>query len=166
MVSVLFVCLGNICRSPMAEAVFAEMIENKGLTEEFNVDSAGIGDWHTEDLPHPGTRKILEERAISYRGITARQIRKDDWKRFDYFITMDRQTMEDLKNWRNPAGNPVVSRLMEHCDNAEVLDIPDPYFTGNFNQTYQLIQAGCYALLEEIIKKHNLNSRSGFNEHN
>lgn len=162
MVSILFVCLGNICRSPMAEAIFTDLAEKKGVKEEFNVDSAGIGDWHTGDLPHPGTRKILEDKEISYRGITARQVRKEDWKQFDYLIAMDNQTLSDLREWNNRAGDSSISRLMEHCQKADQLDIPDPYFTGDFDQAYRLVVAGCHALLDELIKKHNI--RSEYNE--
>lgn len=164
MVNILFVCLGNICRSPMAEAVFTDLAEKRKVKGEFNVDSAGIGDWHSGDLPHPGTRNILDDQQISYRGITARQVRKEDWKRFDYIVAMDEQTMNDLKNWEKTEGNPSISRLMEYCDSADLLDIPDPYFTGDFQQAFQLIEAGCNALLEEVIKKHNLKQRSGYNE--
>lgn len=164
MVNILFVCLGNICRSPMAEAVFSDLAEKKGLKGAFNVDSAGTGDWHTGDLPHPGTRKILEEHQICYRGITARQIRKEDWKHFDYLIAMDKQTMTDLREWKKIKGNPSIFRLMEHCEDAEKLDIPDPYFTGDFIETYQLVKAGCHDLLEELIQKYNLKTRSEYNE--
>lgn len=164
MVNVLFVCLGNICRSPMAEAVFSDLAEKKGLEKEFRVDSAGIGDWHAGDLPHPGTRRILEDNQIIHRGITARQVRKEDWNRFDYLIAMDEQTMEDLQRWQNTGGSPFIARLMEYKQGAESLDIPDPYFTGDFHQTYEMVREGCQYLLKELIEKHNLKSRSEYNE--
>lgn len=164
MVNVLFVCLGNICRSPMAEAVFSDLIEKAGLTEVFSVDSAGIGNWHIGDLPHQGTRQVLKENGVSYQGITARQVRKEDWEQFDYLVAMDTQTMLDLKEWEHRAASPSIFRLLEYRGENEVTDVPDPYFTNNFEYVYELIDTGCRALLDELVNKHQLNPRR--NEYN
>ncbi|MGV2516491.1 UNVERIFIED_CONTAM: low molecular weight phosphotyrosine protein phosphatase, partial [Bacillus subtilis] len=89
MVHVLFVCLGNIFRSPMAEAVFSDMVKKNGLEDQINIDSAGIGAWHAGNPPHEGTEEILKEKGISTSGITARQVRESDLTDFDYVIAMD-----------------------------------------------------------------------------
>lgn len=94
---VLFVCLGNICRSPMAEAVFRNLVEKEGLAGQIKVDSAGTGDWHLGKPPHAGTRKLLDSQGIGYEGMKARQVKTDDYEQFDYIICMDSQNELDVK---------------------------------------------------------------------
>ncbi len=89
MKKVLFVCLGNICRSPMAEAVFRDLVSREGLEDRIEIDSAGTGDWHIGHPPHQGTRKILNENNISTEGLVARKIKIEDLTEFDYIIAMD-----------------------------------------------------------------------------
>jgi len=97
MIKVLFVCLGNICRSPMAEAVFRHYVKEAGLADKIAVDSAGTGDWHTGSPPHRGTRNVLTANRISYEGITARQITPSDMKDSHYIIVMDEQNKRDVE---------------------------------------------------------------------
>lgn len=156
MVRILFVCLGNICRSPMAEAVFRHMVEQEGLADKIEVDSAGTALWHSGKPPHRGTRKILDEKNISYEGMTARQIFQGDFNKFEYIITMDEQNMSNLKSEYEIPDTVVVRRLMEFVDNPKELNVPDPYYTGNFEYTYELIHEACEQLLQYIIEKHQL----------
>ncbi|WP_082235065.1 low molecular weight protein-tyrosine-phosphatase [Halobacillus massiliensis] len=149
MINVLFVCLGNICRSPMAEAILKNLLEKEGLTNQVSVDSAGIGHWHIGNPPHKGTRTILDQNKISYEGMLARQVDESDWDRFDYIIAMDTQNMEDLRSIREK-NNVQVSLFMDYVDDEDFSDVPDPYFTGNFDYVYELITAGCEKLLTEI----------------
>ena len=97
MVSVLFVCLGNICRSPMAEAVPRHKIEQRGLQDKISVDSAGTGDWHIGSVPHEGTRKSLDSWQISYEGMVARKVVSQDLVKFDYVIGMDDSNVTNLR---------------------------------------------------------------------
>ncbi|WP_182201472.1 low molecular weight protein-tyrosine-phosphatase [Paraliobacillus salinarum] len=150
MINVLFVCLGNICRSPMAEAVFRRLVEEEGIADKFHIDSAGIGDWHVGNPPHEGTRKILEQRNISYEGMQARQVVKADWEKFDYIVAMDQQNMHDLEAIEKEVEGVKVARLMDYVEKAEEENVPDPYFTKNFDYTYHLVDKGCKALLAEI----------------
>lgn len=156
MVRILFVCLGNICRSPMAEAVFRHMVEQRGLADKIEVDSAGTALWHSGKPPHRGTRKILDEKNISYEGMTARQIFQGDFKKFNYVITMDEQNMSNIKSEYEIPDSVVVRRLMEFVDNPKELNVPDPYYTGNFEYTYELIHEACEQLLEYIVEKHQI----------
>src|SRR2546421_5279164 len=94
MIRVVFVCLGNICRSPMAEAVFRNLVEEAGLTDQFEIDSAGTGDWHLGEPAHPGTRKILSKHGIELDH-RARRVSPEDLSA-DYFIVMDRQNLRDV----------------------------------------------------------------------
>lgn len=154
LVRVLFVCLGNICRSPMAEAVFRDLVRKNSLSDKIEVDSAGTGDWHIGNPPHEGTRKILDREKISYEGMAARQVSKNDWDEFDYIIAMDDNNIADLDKLR--ATDTKISKLMDFIEDAPEENVPDPYFTGNFDYTYELVSAGCENILNYIIEKHDL----------
>lgn len=150
MVKILFVCLGNICRSPMAEAFFRNLVEKEGLADQFEIDSAGIGAWHVGLPPHEGTRKMLDEKRISYQGMKARQVSKQDWKDFDYIIAMDEQNIHDLEKVNRDNEGVKVAKLMDYVVAAQEKNVPDPYFTKKFDYTYQLVERGCEALLQAI----------------
>lgn len=148
-IRVLFVCLGNICRSPMAEAVMRDMVGKEGLDHLIEVDSAGTGDWHIGNPPHRGTRDQLDRYGISYEGIRARQIGSKDFQDFDYIIAMDDDNVRELKRIAGSGGGS-VAKLLDLVPDARLRNVPDPYFTGNFDETYELVVAGCRALLEKI----------------
>lgn len=151
MTRILFVCLGNICRSPMAEAVFRDLVKKAGLQRQITIDSAGIGGWHEGDRPHHGTLKKLQEKNISSEGIYARQIRPNDLHEFDYLIAMDSENLRDLKELQlKYGGDANIFRLLDLVPERHEKDVPDPYITGDFDYAYTLIHDGCLALLEKI----------------
>ncbi|MDF2682108.1 MAG: ptpA [Brevibacillus sp.] len=148
MTHVLFVCLGNICRSPMAEAVFRHLVEQKGLSEQISIDSAGIGGWHAGERPHAGTQKILNEKGIAHDTLRARQISPDDFAAYDYVVCMDEENLTALKRMA-PAGKKVY-RLLDFATGANEENVEDPYYTGRFSYVYDLVDNGCNGLLEHI----------------
>ncbi|TYR79191.1 low molecular weight phosphotyrosine protein phosphatase [Priestia megaterium] len=156
MVKVLFVCLGNICRSPMAEAIFRHLVKERGLEEQIQVDSAGTGNWHVGKPPHEGTQQILTENEIDFSGLKARQVIREDLQQFDYIIGMDAENVGNLGRLAGHNRSVRIERLLDYVPHLHVEDVPDPYYTGNFDEVYQLVTAGCKQLLEVIIKEQSL----------
>ncbi|MGF9696992.1 low molecular weight protein-tyrosine-phosphatase [Paenibacillus sp. MABNR03] len=155
MIQVLFVCLGNICRSPMAEAVLRHKIEERGLNHQIQVDSAGTGDWHIGKPPHEGTRNLLDTYQISYANMAARQFGSADFQQFDYIVCMDDSNVANVRKIAGGAEADIL-KFMDLLPNESLREVPDPYFTGNFEEVYRLVDAGCNVLLERIQKDHSL----------
>lgn len=155
-IRVLFVCLGNICRSPMAEAVFQQMVNEAGLADKIHVDSAGTGSWHVGESAHSGTLRTLQKHEILYNG-RARQIVVNDMETFDYVLAMDHSNLSNIRKYRDGKAQTQLF-LQDALDRGLVTvdEVPDPYYTGNFNETYELVQNGSRALLDRIRTEHNL----------
>ena len=151
-VNVLFVCLGNICRSPMAEAVFRDLVRKEGLAGRFEIASAGIGDWHAGEPPHRGTRETLKRHGIEPDGLTAKRVSQAMLDRADYVVAMDDENLADLRSWR--IEHQKVSRILDYAPDVEVRDVPDPYFDGRFELVYQLVSKGSAGLLQQIREQH------------
>ena len=152
-IHVLFVCLGNICRSPMAEAVFQKMVDDAGLSDQIAVDSAGTGSWHVGEKAHRGTRRILAQHDIAYDG-RARQVNAQDMNPNAYIIAMDGSNYSDLQ--RLYGQHPHLHRLLEFASQSDVRDVPDPYFSDNFEYVYALVTDGCRGLLATIREREGL----------
>ena len=156
MVKILFVCLGNICRSPMAEAVMRHIVKEEQLENDIMIDSAGTGEWHIGKPPHEGTCHILDRHLISYEGQKARKLTKNDLTSFDYIIGMDAENVGNLRRMAGHRRDVRIERLLDYVPHLSVENVPDPYYTGNFDEVYDLVTAGCKQLVEEIITEHKL----------
>ncbi|MFB0830623.1 low molecular weight protein-tyrosine-phosphatase [Brevibacillus laterosporus] len=154
MVRVLFVCLGNICRSPMAEAVFRHHVQHAGLEQFIEIDSAAIGSWHVGNPPHEGTQLVLTKHNIRFDTIVARQIHSADFQQFDYIVCMDDSNVEKLRAFAPDAKN--VTKLMDYASAYKETEVEDPYFTGRFDYVYELVEAGSIGLINHIRNKYHL----------
>ena len=156
MIKVLFVCTGNICRSPMADAVFQHMVNLAGLEDKIMVDSAGTGSWHVGESAHRGTQRILRKYNIPYQG-RARQINRYDLNDFDYILTMDKSNMRNLMRIdADPKKTHMFLSFALDADMVDVEEVPDPYYNDRFDLVYDLVNKGCEALLDHIRKQHKL----------
>lgn len=148
MKQVLFVCLGNICRSPMAEAVMRDLIAKRVLTDKITVDSAGTSNYHIGEPPHKGTMAKLQEYGIMTTGMLARQLRTSDLDSFDYIVCMDESNVKNTIEMLRAEADAKVFRFLDLTSHQK--DVPDPWYTGDFQETYDLCIEGCEALLEKI----------------
>ncbi|MBF0715355.1 low molecular weight protein-tyrosine-phosphatase [Gemelliphila palaticanis] len=147
MVKVLFVCLGNICRSPMAEAVFRKMVNDEKLDDKIKIDSAATSTWEQGNPVHHGTRDRLAKEGISVKGMYSRTLEDKDLD-YDYIVGMDESNIKNIQKFigKRPAGK--VKMLLEYAN--EKRGIADPWYTGDFDTTYNDVIKGSKALLEHI----------------
>jgi low molecular weight protein-tyrosine phosphatase len=158
-VRVLFVCLGNICRSPLAEAVFRQLVERRGLETRFEIDSAGTSDWHIGERPDERTTREAQRRGVLLTG-HARQIRDVDIERFDYIVVMDDANERDVRRLAEQIRpDAPIHRLRSFDSEARSdMNVPDPFFGGSsgFARTHDIIERACHGLLERIRSERGL----------
>lgn len=150
--SVLFVCLGNICRSPLAEAAFKREAEALGLDVE--IDSAGTGDWHIGHPPDPRATSVAERNGIDITHLRARQVTPEDFRRFDHIVALDVQNLDDLERMRPAGGTAELSLLLDHVEGREGEAVADPYYghDEHFDLTWADVTTGAKALARRLAR--------------
>jgi protein-tyrosine phosphatase len=154
MVRVLFVCMGNICRSPIAQGVFENVLQHEGLEDEVFVDSAGTGSWHIGEPPDERAQESAGLRGLDLSSQRARRIAPDDCQNFDYVLTMDEE------NYRAVAalcrGSAVVRPFLDFATDSPEREVPDPYYGGPdvFELVLDLVEGASKGLLEDIRERH------------
>lgn len=158
-IKVLFVCLGNICRSPMAEAVFRSVVRDDGTADRFEIDSAGTSGYHEGEAPDARAQEVARRRGITLTG-RSRPITDDDLERFDYVIVMDANNLRDVSALAERVNPDAEVHLLREFDPEAHgdLDVPDPYYGGEagFEQVQDMIERSCVGLLEHIRSERTL----------
>ncbi|MDD5930626.1 MAG: low molecular weight phosphotyrosine protein phosphatase [Spirochaetales bacterium] len=151
MTRILFVCHGNICRSPMAEFVMKDMVRRAGRENDFLIESAATSREELGNDMHYGTRQKLREMGIPFSRRAARQIRADDYDKYDFLVAMDDENVYYMNRCWAPDSERKIVRLLAFA--GKTRDIADPWYTGNFDQTYDDIVEGCTAFLKYCLKE-------------
>ena len=150
MIKVLFVCLGNICRSPMAEMVFKDMVNKKDLLDKFYIDSAATSIEAVGEGIYYGTREILKEEGIPFSEHISRQMTKEDYNKFDYILGMEDKNITNILRIIGEDKENKVYRLLDFSESPR--NITDPWYTGDFDITYYDVEEGCSKFLEYLEK--------------
>jgi protein-tyrosine phosphatase len=149
---VLFVCLGNICRSPLAEGVFRSLVDEAGLSDKFDIDSAGTGSWHVGERPDARATMVAREHGVDLDS-KARQVQAEDLHDYDYVIAMDRENLLGLERMANASGGDAEIQLLRAYDpDPEGKEVPDPYYGGvsGFENAYQIVARSSEGLLSRL----------------
>ena len=150
-IKILFVCHGNICRSPLAEYLLRHLVQTRGLSDSFHIASAATSREEIGNPVHRGTRAKLQALGISTAGKCAVRLEKQDYGKYDYLIGMDRYNITDMLRILGGDPDGKVSRLLDFTDHPR--DVADPWYTGDFDTAYDDVLEGCNALLDHILSQ-------------
>jgi protein-tyrosine phosphatase len=158
-IKVVFVCMGNICRSPTAEAVFRHLVEKEGMDDLIHVDSAGTHDYHIGDPPDPRTQRAAKQRGYDMSGLRGRQVEVADFAQFDYVLAMDEGNLDILKRLRPADTQSHLGLFLEFAEHHSEREVPDPYYGGvqGFERVLDLVEDAAIGLLRHIQSQHVLN---------
>ncbi len=155
-VSVIFVCMGNICRSPTAEAVFRHYVENAGLSEYILIDSAGTHDYHIGSPPDLRTQRAAQQRGYDLNDLRGRQVEAADFWRFDYVLAMDKANLFILDKLAPSDGSKRAQLFLEYARHHTEREVPDPYYGGadGFERVLDMVEDAAQGLLQHIRTQH------------
>jgi protein-tyrosine phosphatase len=157
-IGILFVCTGNICRSPTGEGVFRALVEKEGLADRFLIDSAGTSGWHVGEPPDRRSQAAARDRGIDLSQQASRRLISEDFERFDYLLAMDRGHQQAMLRMAPPGRESRVHLLLAFANLPDIIDVPDPYYGGvhGFSHVFDLVEQGCQGLLSHIRQSHPL----------
>ena len=157
MVKVLFVCMGNICRSPTAHGVFQALVNEQGLDDSIFVDSAGTHSYHIGSPPDPRSQSTARSRGLDISGLRARRFVSSDFTGFDYLLGMDQGNIADMHAIRPDDASARLQLMLEYSDRFEQIEVPDPYFGDDgFDLVYDMVDDASRGLLAHIRDYHDL----------
>ena len=154
-VRVLFICMGNICRSPTAEGAFRKLVAAQGLAQQIEADSAGTHDYHEGHPPDARAQASARHRGIDLSGLRARSVSVEDFARFDYIVAMDRSNRAVLEAQCPRHYRTKISLLLQYAGDVDTDEVPDPYYGGatGFEQVLDLVEEGAEGLFEEVRRR-------------
>lgn len=155
-IRVLFICMGNICRSPTAEAVFRQYVVNAGLSERISIDSAGTHDYHIGDAPDLRTQRAAQQRGYDMSGLRGRQVEQGDFHRFDYVLAMDHANLAILQRLTPPDSRTQAKLFLDYARHHAEREVPDPYYGGaeGFERVLDMVEDAAEGLLIHIKQRH------------
>jgi protein-tyrosine phosphatase len=155
MVRVLFVCLGNICRSPSAEGVFRNLVESEGMADMIEIDSAGTHAYHIDEPPDLRAQEAARRRGIDISDLRGRQATRQDMVEFDYVLAMDRENLSHLQALSAPEHRAKIRLFLEYASTFSEREVPDPYFggAGGFERVLDMIEDAARGLLDDIRRR-------------
>lgn len=158
MVKVLFVCMGNICRSPTAEGVFRHIVNSAGLADKIHIDSAGTHSYHIGSTPDPRAQAAALNRNIDLSSQRARKVKGADFDEFDYVLAMDHSNYSDLRDISSEDTQDRLSLFLDFAETVSTREVPDPYYGGDqgFEHVLDLVEEASRGLLASIREKHGL----------
>ncbi len=154
---ILFVCMGNICRSPTAEGAFRSIVDNKNLSQNFDIDSAGTHAYHIGNSPDQRALQAAIDNGVDLSKQRARQVHESDFYYYDYIIAMDSDNLEILKSMCPKESNSKIELMLDYSVEYPGGGVPDPYYEGNFDQVCKMVYSACLAFFKSIEKKTNIN---------
>jgi len=155
-IRVLFVCMGNICRSPTAEAVFRDYVERAGLSDAIQVDSAGTHDYHIGEAPDTRTQRAARQRGYDMSPLRGRQAEAADFSRFDYLLAMDEGNLAILQRLRPPQASSHLGLFLDFARHHREREVPDPYYGGadGFERVLDMVEDAAEGLLQHLVQQH------------
>ena len=155
-IKVLFVCMGNICRSPTAEGVFAKRLHEEGLDDVIEIDSAGTHAYHVGEAPDPRAQHSAAKRGVELNHLRARKVKSEDFEVFDYILAMDRDNLTGLEAICPPGAKCRPHLFLSYAPNLEYDEVPDPYYGGvnGFERVLDMIEEATEGLLQDIRMRH------------
>jgi len=150
---ILFVCMGNICRSPSAEGSFRSIVLKQELSDFFEIDSAGTHAYHIGNPPDSRSQQTARKYGIDLSNQKARQVHEIDFYYYDYIIAMDTDNIQILRSIRPADSQSQIKLLLDYLPDTSFQSVPDPYFEGKFDEVFEMIYAACASFLENLVKK-------------